>query len=36
LNDRINGRSYDSFDASGISMDVIREIEGFSQCIPPR
>jgi hypothetical protein len=36
LNGVINGRSNNSFNASGISLDVIRQIEGFSQFFPPR
>jgi len=36
LNDTLEGRSNNSFNASGISMDVIRQIEGFSQFFPPR
>jgi hypothetical protein len=30
-----DGRSNNSLNASGMSPDVIREIEGFPQCLPP-
>jgi hypothetical protein len=31
-----NGRHNNSFNASGMSVHVIRKIEGFSQFFPPR
>jgi hypothetical protein len=31
-----DGRSNNSLNASGISLDVIRKVEGFSQFFPPR
>jgi hypothetical protein len=36
LNGTSHGRSNNSFNASGISMDVIREIGCLSHCSPPR
>jgi hypothetical protein len=36
LNAILDGRSNNSLNASGNSLDVIREIEGFSQSFPPR
>jgi hypothetical protein len=36
LKDTIYRRSNNSFNASGISMDVIRKIGCFSQYFPPR